>query len=137
MSQKVFEAYLRNELIKEYLRRSKKIRKADCNLFLNFEMSFIFSLFFAVEVLNKNREHVKYPSYIAGASLEDLQPGWHFRDGQGQRSCRTRKRNSLPHASFALFNRAFLLQEPFLDSENAVFQYSSHVNLQAPSGHMW
>lgn len=27
--------------------------------------------------------------------------------------------------------------EPFLDSENSVFQYSSHVNLQAPSGHMW
>lgn len=27
--------------------------------------------------------------------------------------------------------------EPYLDTENSVFQYSSHVNLQAPSGHMW
>ncbi|CAF0815360.1 unnamed protein product [Brachionus calyciflorus] len=28
-------------------------------------------------------------------------------------------------------------QEPDLNSETPVFQYSSHVNLQAPSGHMW
>lgn len=28
-------------------------------------------------------------------------------------------------------------QEPFLNDEYPVFQYSSHVNLQAPSGHMW
>jgi polymerase delta-interacting protein 2 len=28
-------------------------------------------------------------------------------------------------------------QEPYLNAEHSVFQYSSHVNLQAPSGHMW
>lgn len=28
-------------------------------------------------------------------------------------------------------------QEPYLDTDHSVFQYSSHVNLQAPSGHMW
>lgn len=28
-------------------------------------------------------------------------------------------------------------QEPYLTSDHSVFQYSSHVNLQAPSGHMW
>lgn len=28
-------------------------------------------------------------------------------------------------------------QEPHLNSDYPVFQYSSHVNLQAPSGHMW
>lgn len=28
-------------------------------------------------------------------------------------------------------------QEPQLTINNSVFQYSSHVNLQAPSGHMW
>lgn len=28
-------------------------------------------------------------------------------------------------------------QEPYLNVDHSVFQYSSHVNLQAPSGHMW
>jgi polymerase delta-interacting protein 2 len=28
-------------------------------------------------------------------------------------------------------------QEPSLDQDHPVFQYSSHVNLQSPSGHMW
>jgi len=28
-------------------------------------------------------------------------------------------------------------QEPFLNDEYPAFQYSSHVNLQSPSGHMW
>ena len=28
-------------------------------------------------------------------------------------------------------------QEPILNSEQPAFQYSSHVSLQAPSGHMW
>jgi len=28
-------------------------------------------------------------------------------------------------------------QEPTLEKENPAFQYSSHVSLQAPSGHMW
>lgn len=29
------------------------------------------------------------------------------------------------------------LQEPVLSKEQPAFQYSSHVSLQAPSGHMW
>lgn len=28
-------------------------------------------------------------------------------------------------------------QEPILNSRLPAFQYSSHVSLQAPSGHMW
>jgi hypothetical protein len=28
-------------------------------------------------------------------------------------------------------------QEPILSAEQPAFQYSSHVSLQAPSGHMW
>ncbi|GFR81744.1 polymerase delta-interacting protein [Elysia marginata] len=28
-------------------------------------------------------------------------------------------------------------QEPVLSPEQPAFQYSSHVSLQAPSGHMW
>lgn len=30
-----------------------------------------------------------------------------------------------------------IFKEPFLTPEQPVFQYSSHVNLQSPSGHMW
>ena len=30
-----------------------------------------------------------------------------------------------------------LLQEPVLSRDQPAFQYSSHVSLQAPSGHMW
>lgn len=31
----------------------------------------------------------------------------------------------------------FVSQEPVLSKEQPAFQYSSHVSLQAPSGHMW
>lgn len=31
----------------------------------------------------------------------------------------------------------FSLQEPVLSKEQPAFQYSSHVSLQASSGHMW
>ncbi|RXG72542.1 polymerase delta-interacting protein 2 [Armadillidium vulgare] len=33
--------------------------------------------------------------------------------------------------------RGVVGQEPFLSTEHPAFQYSSHVSLQAPSGHMW
>eukprot|EP00096_Caligus_rogercresseyi_P003975 TRINITY_DN1805_c0_g1_i1.p1 TRINITY_DN1805_c0_g1~~TRINITY_DN1805_c0_g1_i1.p1 ORF type:complete len:331 (+),score=70.50 TRINITY_DN1805_c0_g1_i1:167-1159(+) len=33
--------------------------------------------------------------------------------------------------------RGVVGQEPILNKENPAFQYSSHVSLQAPSGHMW
>ena len=29
------------------------------------------------------------------------------------------------------------IKEPYLNSDHPVFQYSSHVNLQSPSGSMW
>ena len=34
-------------------------------------------------------------------------------------------------------NYLYLFQEPVLSKEQPAFQYSSHVSLQAPSGHMW
>ncbi len=33
--------------------------------------------------------------------------------------------------------RGVISQEPYLNAEYPVFQYHSHVNLQASSGHMW
>lgn len=33
--------------------------------------------------------------------------------------------------------RGVVGQEPILKSQSPAFQYSSHVSLQAPSGHMW
>lgn len=33
--------------------------------------------------------------------------------------------------------RGVIGQEPILDSIAPAFQYSSHISLQAPSGHMW
>lgn len=33
--------------------------------------------------------------------------------------------------------RGVVGQEPILNSRAPAFQYSSHISLQAPSGHMW
>ena len=33
--------------------------------------------------------------------------------------------------------RGVVGQEPLLSAQQPAFQYSSHVSLQAPSGHMW
>lgn len=33
--------------------------------------------------------------------------------------------------------RGVVGQEPYLSTDHPAFQYSSHVSLQAPSGHMW
>lgn len=33
--------------------------------------------------------------------------------------------------------RGVVGQEPILDAKSPAFQYSSHISLQAPSGHMW
>nr|ACO13064.1 Polymerase delta-interacting protein 2 [Lepeophtheirus salmonis] len=59
----------------------------------------------------------------------------------GDSSIQLRERNwrifSLSGTLETVRGRGVVGQEPVLPKENPAFQYSSHVSLQAPSGHMW
>lgn len=65
---------------------------------------------------------------------EGLSAGW----VQRIRPCRRGVVRFLLTESCAVTSsRHSLSQEPVLSKEQPAFQYSSHVSLQAPSGHMW
>lgn len=59
----------------------------------------------------------------------------------GERTVQLRERNwrifSLSGTLETVRGRGVVGVEPILSKEQAAFQYSSHVSLQAPSGHMW
>lgn len=59
----------------------------------------------------------------------------------GELSCQLRERHwrifSLSGTLETVRGRGVIGQEPVLSSRLPAFQYSSHVSLQAPSGHMW
>lgn len=59
----------------------------------------------------------------------------------GDMSCQLRERHwrifSLSGTLETVRGRGIVGQEPILNSRLPAFQYSSHVSLQAPSGHMW
>ena len=59
----------------------------------------------------------------------------------GDRTVQLRERNwrifSLSGTLETVRGRGVVGTEPVLSKEQPAFQYSSHVSLQAPSGHMW
>ena len=59
----------------------------------------------------------------------------------GQATVQLRERNwrifSLSGTLETVRGRGVVGQEPVLSRDQPAFQYSSHVSLQAPSGHMW
>ena len=59
----------------------------------------------------------------------------------GEMPVQLRERNwrifSLSGTLETVRGRGVVGQEPVLSKEQSAFQYSSHVSLQAPSGHMW
>ena len=59
----------------------------------------------------------------------------------GEQAVTLRERNwrifSLSGTLETVRGRGVVGHEPVLNQEQPAFQYSSHVSLQAPSGHMW
>lgn len=59
----------------------------------------------------------------------------------GEQSVQLRERHwrifSLSGTLETVRGRGVVGQEPVLSKKSPAFQYSSHVSLQAPSGHMW
>ena len=59
----------------------------------------------------------------------------------GEQAVTLRERNwrifSLSGTLETVRGRGVVGHEPVLSPEQSAFQYSSHVSLQAPSGHMW
>ncbi|XP_005102673.1 polymerase delta-interacting protein 2 [Aplysia californica] len=62
-------------------------------------------------------------------------------ENQGEEPVRLRERHwrifSLSGTLETVRGRGVVGQEPLLSTDQPAFQYSSHVSLQAPSGHMW
>lgn len=73
----------------------------------------------------------KHPKWRYSIRLENL----------GETSVQLRERHwrifTLSGTLEAVRGRGVVGQEPVLNSRSPAFQYSSHISLQAPSGHMW
>ena len=85
-----------------------------------------------VEVLHPPGEPGRGHGAAAGAELADLLAVGDPGDGAGPG-----RGGPGESRSDGVSVTSHVLQEPVLSRDQPAFQYSSHVSLQAPSGHMW
>lgn len=84
------------------------------------------------------------PSFVSFYSLFFPFQQWRYSvrlENLGEMSVQLRERHwrifALSGTLETVRGRGVVGQEPILNARSPAFQYSSHISLQAPSGHMW